>query len=82
MDSQFLDVVAALIGDLGHSGIGFSHLLVYHIEEKRFQSKEVSIRSRFRCSMRSDQRFVPLHILARSKQPEESRGTRNRQTRW
>lgn len=66
MDSKLLDAAATLVGSLGHSRTGFSHFLVHHIEKKRFQPEEVSVRSRFRCTVRSDQCFVSLHILARA----------------
>lgn len=64
MDAELLPSTAAVIGDLGHHGAGFRQILLYHPEEERFKPEEVSVRSGLFATVRGDQCFVSLHILA------------------
>lgn len=76
MDLKLLDTVAALVRHLGYLRTGSGHLFMHHTEEKRLESEEVFVHSGHHHTMRGDQCFVSLYILARTGKPEKSRGSR------
>lgn len=76
MDSKLLDAAAALIRRLGYPRTRFGHLLMHHIEEKRLEPEEISVRFGLHRTMLGDKYFVSLHILARTEKPKDSRGSR------